>query len=132
MKAVNPASEIILYMYTPVPLAGTLYDRAVAQGFRFPETLDEWASPAWQEFSQRRSAHMPWLEDRLRRRVRDFERVLNAYCPTTTDVSLRGARRLVLRALSAARFHFRLYRYPIELQVLQRLLPYQRPETSGF
>lgn len=132
VKAINPASEIILYMYTPVPLSGTLYDRAVAEGFRFPETLDEWASPSWQEFSQRRSAHMPWLEDRLRRRVRDFERVLNAYCPTTTDVSLRGTRRLVLKALSAARYHFRLYRYPIELQVLQRLLPYQRPETSGF
>jgi hypothetical protein len=132
VKTVNPAAEIILYFYTPVPLAGTLYEEAVARGFAFPRTLDEWISDEWREFSQRRSVTMPWLADRLRRRIRDFERVLNAYFPTTTDPSLSGARRAVLRASSAIRYRLGLYGFPIELRLLQRLLPYQRPETSGF
>lgn len=132
VKVVNPAAEIILYLYTPVPLAGELYDEAKAQGFRFPETLEEWTDPSWVEFTQRRSSHMPWVQDPLRRRIHDFERVLNAYYPTTTDVRLTGIRRHVLRALSGWRYRLRLYRFPLELQLAQRLFAYQRPETSGF
>ncbi len=132
VKEVNPRSEIILYMYTPVPLAGELYDQAKARGFKFPETLDEWIDPRWQDFSQRRSANVPWLQDPLRRSVHDFERVLNAYYPTSTDRRLHGPRRWLLRAASAWRYHTRVYRNPIELRLLHRLVSYQRPETSGF
>lgn len=132
VKRLNPQTEIILYMYTPVPLAGELYDQAKAQGFQFPETLEEWISPAWQEFSQRRSTHVPWLQDPLRRYIGDFQRVLNAYYPTTTDITLTAARRFVLRALSAWRYHLRFYRFPLELRALQKVIAYQRPETSGF
>jgi radical SAM superfamily enzyme YgiQ (UPF0313 family) len=132
VKQKNPAAEIILYMYTPVPLAGELYDQARAAGFQFPATLDEWISPEWLDFSQRRSAQVPWVEDPLRREILNFERVLNAYYPTTTDVRLRGARRLLLRAASAWRYHLRVYGLPIDLRVMQRLFAYQRPETSGF
>lgn len=132
VKRANPASEIILYMYTPVPLAGELYDQVKAEGFRFPETLEEWVSPAWQEFAQRRNNHVPWVDDPLRRRVRDFERVLNAYYPTTTNASLRGPRCWVLRAAGGWRYHARCYRFPLELRALQRLFAYRRPETTGF
>jgi phage gp46-like protein len=132
VKRVNPRSEIILYMYTPVPLAGELFEQAKAEGFQFPETLEEWVSPAWHEFSQRRSANTPWLEDPLRRQIRDFERVLNAYYPTSTDSKLRGLSRHILRAASAWRYHLRAYRNPLELRVLHKLIAYQRPETSGF
>lgn len=132
VKQVNPAAEIILYMYTPVPLAGELYDQARANGFLFPTTLEGWISTDWQEFSQRRSSHMPWLDDPLRQQVHDFERVLNAYYPTVTDPRLRGSWRGVLRALSAWRYHLGVYRHPLELRALQKLFAYQRPETSGF
>lgn len=132
LKRVNPQSEIVLYMYTPVPLAGELYEQARASGFHFPETLEEWISPEWQDLVQRRSAALPWISDRLRRRVRDFERVLNAYYPTTTDPKLTRAWRRLLRAVSAWRYHMRLYAYPFELRALHHLVAYQRPETSGF
>ena len=33
--------------------------QAKAEGFAFPETLEEWISDDWQDFSQRRSAHDP-------------------------------------------------------------------------
>jgi hypothetical protein len=132
VKEVNPDSEIVMYHYTPVPLAGELFTAAKAGGFRFPETLEEWASDRWQEVAKRHSAHMPWLGGRLRRRILDFERVLNAYYPTTTDLRLVGARRLLLRAASAWRYRLRLYGQPLELAALQRVFRYQRPETSGF
>jgi anaerobic magnesium-protoporphyrin IX monomethyl ester cyclase len=132
VKRTNPSAEIILYTYTPVPLAGELYDQAKASGFQFPETLDEWINPRWQEFAQRRNIHVPWVKDPLRAELHDFERVLNAYYPTATNPNLSGWRRQALRAASAWRYHLRLYHYPIELRALHRLLGYQRPETSGF
>ncbi len=132
LKRINPASEIVMYLYTPVPLQGNLYEQATAAGFRFPNTLEEWTSSSWREFSQRRSGTLPWIEEPLRRELHDFERVLNAYYPTVTDRGLTRAARLVLHAASAWRYRLRWYRYPLELRLLQRLLPYQRPETSGF
>ncbi len=132
VKEVNPATEIIMYLYTPVPLAGELYEKAKAEGFAFPETLEEWISPEWLDFTQRRSATMPWVKQPLQERLHDFERVLNAYYPTSTDVRLRGWRRRALRALSSWRYRLGYYRFPIELRLVHRLIDYQRPETSGF
>ncbi len=132
LKKVNPHSEIILYHYSPVPLAGELYESAVERGFAFPRTLDEWISPGWAEFAQRRGAAIPWLHDRMRKRIRDFERVLNAYYPTSTDMQLTPLLRGILRATSAWRYNLGVYGFPVELQVLQKIVHYQRPETSGF
>jgi anaerobic magnesium-protoporphyrin IX monomethyl ester cyclase len=132
VKQVNPAAEIVMYLYTPVPLAGDLYDQAQTKGFEFPASLDEWVSPKWNRFSQRRSHGMPWLTQSLHERLHDFERVLNAYYPTATDARLTIGHRILLRTVSAWRYRSRFYRFPIELRALQRLLAYQRPETSGF
>jgi hypothetical protein len=132
VKRVNPHTEIIMYVYTPVPLAGELYDQAKAEGFSFPETLEAWIGDDWQDFAQRRSSEIPWLSDPIHHHMRDFERVLSAYYPTITNPSLTGVRRFVLRAASAWRYHLGFYRYPYELRPLQRLLAYQRPETCGF
>jgi hypothetical protein len=132
VKKVNPDAEIVMYLYTPVPLAGDLYDDAQAEGFAFPKTLDEWVSPAWLNFSQRRSATMPWVKRSLQEQIHDFERVLNAYYPTSTDTSLTAARRKVLRGVSAWRYHSRFYHFPVELRALHKIVAYQRPETSGF
>ncbi len=132
VKQVNPRSEIVMYLYTPVPLAGDLYDEARAEGFAFPQTLEEWVSPAWLDFSQRRSTTMPWMKQPLQERLHDFERVLNAYYPTATDPKLTTLWRSLLRGASAWRYHLRLYRFPLELRALHRLVAYQRPETSGF
>jgi radical SAM superfamily enzyme YgiQ (UPF0313 family) len=132
VKNVNPEAEIILYTYTPVPLDGTLYDEARALGFRFPETLDEWTTGAWPAFALRRDVSAPWLNGSVRKRVRDFESVLNAYYPTVTDLRLHGWRRAVLRTLSGWRYRTGTYVYPVELKLLQKAFRYQRPETTGF
>lgn len=135
IKGVNPATEIILYTYTPVPLDGSLYEEARRQGFAFPETLEQWASPGWEQLSLRRGDNIPWMSGNaagIRRRVRNFERVINAYYPTVTDVRLTTWRRAALRAASALRYRLKWYDAPYELRAVQRLIPYQRPETTGF
>ena len=132
VKKVNPRSEIIMYMYTPVPLAGELYEQAKTQGFAFPETLEGWCDPAWEDFSQRRSTTMPWIKDDLRRHVHNFERVLNAYYPTSTNPNLGGFKSFILRTVSGWRWVTGRYEYPLELRALHRLFAYQRPETTGF
>jgi radical SAM superfamily enzyme YgiQ (UPF0313 family) len=132
VKRANPDTEIVLYLYSPVPLEGELYRAATSEGFAFPRTLEEWTSTKWTEFSARRSLSVPWLERSLRRRVWDFERVLNAYYPTRTDRRLRGPMRFLLRSVSAWRYHSKFYRFPLELHLLHRIFSYQRPETSGF
>lgn len=132
LKRVNPAAEIVMYVYTPVPFDGGLYAEAQRLGFRFPERLEEWASDDWRRLSMRKGDRIPWIEGEVRRQVRNFERVLNAYHPTVTDLRLTGLRRAALRALSGWRYHARIYAAPFELRALQRLIHYQRPETSGF
>ncbi|MCS7070421.1 MAG: radical SAM protein, partial [Anaerolinea sp.] len=133
LKAINPAVELILYIYTPVPQEGSiLLDEATRLGFHFPETLDEWASEAWARFALRRDPGTPWFKDTIRRRVRDFEAVINAYYPTVTDVRLKGAYWALLKALSGWRYKLQFYDAPYELKLLQRLIHYRRPETTGF
>jgi anaerobic magnesium-protoporphyrin IX monomethyl ester cyclase len=132
IKQVNPATEIILYTYTPVPMDGTMYQEASRLGFRFPKTLDEWASDEWRQLMMRRGENIPWIDNSVRRHVRNFERVLNAYYPTVTDRRLTPVRRALLRTVSAWRYAFRLYTAPYELRALHRLMQYQRPETTGF
>ncbi|HXV44767.1 MAG TPA: cobalamin-dependent protein [Anaerolineae bacterium] len=135
LKQLNPATELILYTYTPVPMdagGGSLYENAVAAGFKFPTTLDEWVQPPWDEFALRRRPKTPWLDNTIYNKVRNFERVINAYYPTTTDLKLTGLRRKTLQTVSGWRYHLKFYEYPLELRALQKLFAYQRPETTGF
>lgn len=131
LKRDNPDCEIILYLYTPVPLPGQL-DHAAAQGFAFPETLDDWLSPAWHRYEDRRDPGTPWLTRAHVRRVHDFEAVLHARWPTVSDQNLAGWQRRVLALLSAARYRAGWYSFPVEIRALQRLWSYRRPEEMGF
>lgn len=124
VKAINPAAEIILYVYAPVTGTG--------ESFKFPATLDEWVDERWQTFSLRRDPRTPWSPASIRQRVRDFETVLNAYHPTVTDTKLTPLRRRMLRAMSAWRYHTGTEARPYELNLMQRVFHYQRPETTGF
>ncbi len=132
LKRANPATEIIMYIYTPVPFDGALYESAQKVGFHFPETLDEWASEKWREFSMRKGSNIPWMEQAVRKQVHNFERVLNAYYPTVTDMRLKGFHRALLKGLSTWRYQVRFYQMPYELRAVQKVFHYQRPETTGF
>jgi anaerobic magnesium-protoporphyrin IX monomethyl ester cyclase len=131
LKAENPDCEIILYLYTPVPLPGQ-WEEAERLGMRFPEDLDGWLSPPWTAFDHRRTESTPWVTPELRRSIFDFETVLNARFPTHTDLNLGPGRRRVLSSVAALRWRFGVHRWPYELKLLQRAWRYRRPEEMGF
>ncbi len=133
LKRINPATELVLYIYTPVPQEGSiLLEEAERLDFRFPGTLEEWAGDEWSRFALRRDPGTSWLRDNMRRRVRNFETMANAYHPTVTDMRLQGSMRRLLRALSGWRYRFEVYDWPYELKALQRIVHYRRTETTRF
>jgi radical SAM superfamily enzyme YgiQ (UPF0313 family) len=132
VKEANPETELILYMYTPVPAAGGLTEEAAKMGFGYPDTLDAWISGDWRAFALRRDPPNPWLDKSLKRRVHEFESVMNAYYPTVTDLRLSGTRRKVLRAMAGWRYRTETYAHPWELKAFHRFVGYRRPETAGF
>jgi len=131
LKEVNPDCEIILYLYSPEPIPG-MFDDAVAQGFRYPERLEDWLQDPWRHFHQRRNPGTPWLTPRLVRKLDDFETVLNAYYPTLSDVQLSPSRRHLLRRLGTWRYKRQFYAHPYELRLMLRLFEYRQPEDEGF
>ena len=65
----------------------------------------------WRQLMMRRGDGIPWIDGTVRRRVRNFERVLNAFYPTVTDSpahrraprAAQGGQRLAVRAASTRR-----------------------------
>src|SRR5260370_2854583 len=76
VKRINPHTEIIMYVYTPVPLAGELYDQAKAEGFSFPKTLEEWIGEDWQDFYPRRISTIPLFAHPIPTHHPDLQRPL--------------------------------------------------------
>lgn len=131
IKEINPASEIILYMYTPTP-GGTMFAEAERLGFKYPDTLDGWISPEWASFSRRRNPHTPWIKASHLEKLNNFETVLNARYPTVSDLKIRPWHRQVLRGLGGWRYKRRVYSSPIELRAMFKFISYTQPEQAGL
>ncbi len=131
IKEINPAAEIILYMYTPTP-GGSMYEQAVAQGFKYPDTLDEWISPEWATFSRRRNPHTPWIKREHMEMLNNFETVLSARYPTITDLKMQPWHRQALQSLGTWRYNLGIYGFPVELRAMFKYIAYRRPELEGL
>lgn len=134
IKAINPAAEIIIYVYSPVPMEGSeLYAEVQKSGFDFPKSLEEWIEPRWEKFDLRKNPLTPWLTGEIVEKILNFETVLNAYYPTVSDIKLSHFQRKMIRALAAIRYKKNWFRVPYELRFLQsRWLRYRQPEIEGF
>ena len=81
LKGVNPRLELITYFYTPTPQRrGTYGDVDALQGT--PTTLEEWTQPEWVDWMTHESPRVPWMNDRLRARVHDFQMEMQARYPS--------------------------------------------------
>ncbi len=133
VKQVNPKTEIIIYIFSPVPTEGTdLYNEVMKQGFRFPENLEDWLKPQWTNFDLRKNPLTPWLKPYMIDKIRNFETVLNGFYPTVSDVKLSSTKRNILRLASVARYKTGFYSKPVEIKTLHRIWKYRQPETEGF
>jgi radical SAM superfamily enzyme YgiQ (UPF0313 family) len=134
IKTINPATEIIIYVYSPVPTKGSeMYEKVLASGFRFPEKLEDWINADWENFDLRKNPLTPWLTPAMVDKIKNFETVLNGYYPTATDIKISRFQKSTVRTLSALRYHTKFYHLPYEIKALQKFwLKYRQPETQGF
>lgn len=141
VKRIHPKTEIMLYVYAPLPPppgnANPHIERAVANlrdsdGSRliFPMTADGWAEPKW--LSYWCHTDVPWLNERMRRRIRDFTTVLGCRFPTVTDVRSPYWGKSALRALASWRYRFERYERPWELDFSKRFIKLWDPRVSGL
>lgn len=134
IKQVNPDTEIIIYVYSPVPTEGSeLYEQVTKSGFKFPEKLEDWLTPDWENFDLRKNPLTPWLKPYMIDRIKNFETVINGYYPTVSDYKLTSFQRKVIKFFSGWRYKSGFYFFPYELKALQRFwLKYRQPEIEGF
>jgi len=132
LKNVSPRCEILIFIYTPVPQAGALFDDAQRLGFRFPKRLEEWAEPSWVRFMSMKDPQTPWLPSGLREKIRDFELVITSRFPTATDIRFTRPFRWMLQGLASWRWRYRAFTRPYELKALHRLVRLRSPELQGF
>ncbi len=134
IKSINPDTEIIIYVYSPVPQEGSeMYEEVKKSGFQFPQTLEDWLSPDWLNFDLRKNPLTPWLTPTMVDKIKNFETVLNAVYPTASDFKISRFQRLVVRNLGMFRYKLGFYNFPYEIKALQRFwLKYRQPEIEGF
>jgi radical SAM superfamily enzyme YgiQ (UPF0313 family) len=134
IKEINPDTEIIIYVYSPVPVEGSeLYSSVTNLGFRFPEKLEDWFEPEWESFDLRINPLTPWLTPEMIDKIRNFETVLNGYSPTISDYKLTNLQRRAIKLISSIRYKNKIYNHPLEVKALQKFwLKYRQPQVEGF
>ncbi len=141
IKRVHPATEVMIYIYTPLPrrqddknpasarMAGELRDSA-GRPVVFPRSADEWAEQQWVDYWCHQDA--PWLTERLRRRIVDFTTVLGCRYPTIMDVRASAWGKSALRALASWRYRFQRYDDPWELRISRKLIRHWDPRVMSL
>lgn len=133
IKKVNPQTEIIIYVYSPVPTEGSdMYNKVLAAGFKFPQKLEDWLCNEWLNFDLRKNPLTPWLTPQMIDKIKNFETVLNGYYPTVSDIKLNPVKRKIIKTLSSIRYKNNWYKKPYEIKLLQKIWQYRQPEIQGF
>ena len=141
VKRFHPPTEVMIYIYTPLPMrrdntnaavarmADTLRDASGA-AVVFPRTPDEWAQPHWIRYWCHKDA--PWLSAPLRRRIVDFTTVLGCRFPTIMDIRASAWGKAALRGLASWRYHYERYGNPWELRVSRKLIRQWDPRALSL
>jgi radical SAM superfamily enzyme YgiQ (UPF0313 family) len=141
IKRLHPATEVMIYIYTPLPqrhdsknLAALRMEREMrdcaGNPVAFPRTADGWAEPQWLGYWCHQDA--PWLSARLRRRIVDFTTVLGCRFPTIMDIRASAWGKSALRALASWRYRFQRYDDPWELRVSRKLIRQWDPRVMSL
>jgi anaerobic magnesium-protoporphyrin IX monomethyl ester cyclase len=141
IKRRYPETEVMIYVYTPLPPPPGNTHPAVARGIAelrdcvgepvsFPVTADEWAEPQWHGYWCHSQA--PWLSPRLRARIRDFTTVLGCRFPTVMDVRASRWGKLALKSLASWRFRYGRYGQPWELDLCKRVVGLKDPRVLSL
>ena len=129
IKKANPDVEIVVQTYVPTPQKNGAYGDV---DIEFPRTPDEWITPRWYPYLIRTDPQLPWLPGKVKRRIRDFETVMNARWPTTQDMRLPDWGRALLKSLGSWRYALGAYDFPAELRLAQKLVRLRQPRLESL
>jgi len=141
IKRLHPATEIMLYLYAPLPpppVGGSVHVERAVSALRdvdgaplvFPSTADEWAEEHWSSYWCHTDT--PWLTPALRQRIRDFTTVLGCRFPTITDIRSPPWGKAALRALASWRYQCGRYERPWELDFSKKFIRLWDPRVSSL
>jgi radical SAM superfamily enzyme YgiQ (UPF0313 family) len=140
IKRLHPATEVMNYIYTPLPRRQDTAKAAVhmpselrdcaGKPVVFPRTADEWAEPQWVDYWCHQDA--PWVSERLWRRIVDFTTVLGCRYPTIMDIRASSLGKSALRALASWRYRFGRYGHPWELRLSRKIIRHWDPRIMGL
>jgi anaerobic magnesium-protoporphyrin IX monomethyl ester cyclase len=131
IKRLNPEAEIIVQHYIPTPHPDGMYGN-IANKIEFPRTPEEWASERWFNFTIRHDPNLPWLPERVKRRIDNFELVINSRWPTIQDIRLPRWGRAMLRSMSVWRYALGVYDFPFELEWAQKFVTLRKPRWESL
>jgi radical SAM superfamily enzyme YgiQ (UPF0313 family) len=131
IKRANPDAEIIVQHYIPTPHPDGMYGH-VEEKIQFPRTPEEWATERWYNFTTRHDPNVAWLPRAIKRRIDNFELVVNSRWPTIQDIQLPGWGRAMLQCLSSWRYLLGVYEFPVELQWAQRFVSLRKPRLESL
>jgi len=84
LKLINPDMEMVTHFYTPMPQRQNTYGQ-IDPLAGTPTILEEWTAPEWIRWMTFEDPNVPWLNQRLKARVEDFELVLKSRFPSIHD-----------------------------------------------
>jgi radical SAM superfamily enzyme YgiQ (UPF0313 family) len=131
IKRLNPASEIIMYHYVPVPQRTAMYGNIDGQ-IDFPSTPEEWATKRWMDFTLRIDPNTPWLKRKTKDLIDNFETVVSSRWPTVQDIRAPRWGRTLLKTLSAWRYATRVYSFPRELRWAHQFISLRKPKEESL
>lgn len=133
IKEINPDTEVIIYVYSPVPTEGSeLFKKVTAAGFVFPQKLEDWLAPEWEKFDLRRNPLTPWLKSHHVKKIKNFETILNAVYPSVTDIDMNPFYKKTLKLLGNPRYKKATYRFSKDLKLIQKIARYKWVQNEGF
>ncbi|HEY8311594.1 MAG TPA: radical SAM protein [Gemmatimonadaceae bacterium] len=119
LKSVNSQMELISYFYTPTPQRRGTYGDVDAVGGT-PASLEEWVQPEWVAWMTHENPIVPWLDNRLKARVEDFELVLKSRFPSVHDHQTRAWGKTLGRLLARRRWEHGAFSDPRALRAVRR------------
>lgn len=143
VKKIHPECEVILYFYSPTPQRDPAFVHADSSQARLPvlktygpsgpslpTTPEEWTQPQWVNYVCHQDA--PWLSPKMRRRIKDFARVLACRFPTVQDYQTPPWGKAILKALASWRYASGCYSNPWELDLARRCIPLREPQRQSL
>lgn len=131
VKKINPAVEIIVQTYVPTPQRDGMYG-GVENQVQFPTTPDEWATESWYRFTTRTDPTLPWLPERVKRRIEGFDTVITSRWPTMQDIRMPAWGKVLLKMLSSWRYALGVYDNPVELRWVREQFRLRDPRYESL